>query len=311
MVVTAHYLATQAGVRMLEQGGNAVDAAVAASLALAVCEPAGSGLGGMAMMLLHDPLAGRVRAIPGPCRAPALATPEAVAGIDRYRGYGAAAVPTLVAVLRGALARYGSLTERAVLAPSIVLALEGYPRTTLQEALVVELGEHLGGGPFRDLFLDEAGLPHPAGSLLRQPALAATLRKLESRGLQDFHRGGVAREIAADMEARGGFVRLPDLGAAAEPGETDPIEGRFGGERVATTGPPGGGLALLQMLQMLDAAGAAGLDPNEPEWSVLIARIIRRARRDRRRYRLRTGARGRARQPSSSSRASTATRPGR
>ncbi len=289
MVVTAHYLATQAGVRMLEEGGNAVDAAVAASLALAVCEPAGSGLGGMAIMLLHDPVTGRVRAIPGPCRAPALATPEAVAGIDRYRGYGAAAVPTLVAVLRGALARYGSLPERAVLAPSIALAEEGYPRSTLQEALVAEFGENL-RGPLRDLFLDEAGRPHAAGSSLRQPALVATLRKLERRGLEDFHRGGLAREIAADMEAHGGFVRLSDLEAAADPRETEPIEGRFEGETVTTTGPPGGGLALLQMLQMLDAAGAADLDPDEPEWSVLIARIIRRARRDRRRYRLRTGA---------------------
>jgi len=274
MVVTAHYLATEAGVRMLEQGGNAVDAAVAASLALAVCEPAGSGLGGMAMMLLHDPASARVRALPGPCRAPALATPEAVAGVDRYRGYAAIAVPTLVAVLRTALARYGRLTERAVIAPSIALAQDGFPRAPLQEALVAEYLEHLKASPLRGLFLDEAGLPLSAGSALRQPGLAETLKTLERRGLEDFHRGAVAREVAADIEAHGGFVRLSDLEAAADPRETDPIEGRFGGETVATMGPPGGGLALLQMLHLLDAVETGALRPGDPGWSGVRERVF-------------------------------------
>ena len=290
MVVTAHYLATQAGVSMLDQGGNAVDAAVASSLALSVCESAGSGLGGMAMMLLYDPSRRRVRSLPGPCRAPALATPEAIARVDRYRGYGAVAVPTHLAVLRTALARYGRLPERTVVAPAIALAEEGFPRSHVQARLVTRYTDDLRGSSLGGLFLDEAGLPHPAGSLLRQPALAATLRRLEARGFEDFHRGEIAREIAADMEAHGGFVRLGDLEAAAETREAEPIVGRFSGQEVATMGPPGGGLALLQMLHLFDATEVGGLSPNEPEWSVLIARIIRRARRDRRRYRLRTGA---------------------
>lgn len=242
------------------------------------------------MMLLFEPSRGRVRAIPGSCRAPALATPRAVAGVDRYRGYPAVAVPTHVAVLRSALAGYGRLSEGTVIAPAILLAEQGFPRSPLQSALVAEFAETLRGSPLESLFLDEAGRPHPQESLLRQPALATTLRTLERRGFEDFHRGEIARAIAADMEAHGGFVRLGDLRIAANPQETEPITGRFAGDTVATMGPPGGGIALLQMLQLLDAAGGTALSPDDPRWSVLITRVIRRARKDRRRYRLRTGA---------------------
>ncbi|MCG6922149.1 MAG: gamma-glutamyltransferase [Acidobacteria bacterium] len=290
MVVTAHYLATEAGVRVLEEGGNAVDAAVAASLALAVCEPAGSGLGGMAVMLIHDPSEGRTRVLSGPCRAPGLATPGALARVHRYRGHAAVAVPAYLAVIRQALARFGRLSEARVIAPAIALAEEGFPLTGLQSALAAEYWRPLRRGNFAHLFLDDRGKPRPTGSLLRQPALARTLRRLETNGFEDFYRGGIARTIAEDMEVHGGFVRLVDLATAADPRETDPLVAHFEDRSVATAGPPAGGLTLLHMLRLLDAAGNLSLQPEDPQWSLLMARIVRRARTDRRRYRLRIGA---------------------
>ena len=289
MVVTAHYLATRAGVQMLEAGGNAVDAAVAAALALGVCESAGSGLGGMAMLLVYDAPRERVRGLPGACRAPALATPEVVSRSSRYRGHSAVAVPTQLAVLRTALTRYGRLSQREVIAPAIVLAEEGLPLTPLQSRLIGQYAGALRRGPLARLFLDEAGAPYAPGSLFRQLALAATLKRLARDGFEDFYQGAIAREISADMEAHGGFVRAADLAAAAEPREREPILGGFGDDQVATLGPPAGGLTLLQMLHLLDATPAVPR-PSDPTWSVLLARIIRCARRDRQRYRLRTGA---------------------
>ncbi len=287
MVATAHYLATAAGVEMLAAGGNAIDAAVAASLALGVCEPAGSGLGGMTMALIHLAGPARTFVLGGACRAPRLATPERVRGRSRYRGHHAAAVPTNAAVLGAALSRYGSLRRRDVLAPAIRIAEQGYPLTTVQHHLAGVYRRPLrnwGAGRF---FLDAAQQPLPAGTWMRPSALAATLRRLSQAGFDDFYHGEIARRIDDDMERHNGFLRADDLREFSEPGETQPLEGEFGGRLAATVGPPGGGVALLQMFRVLGHLPERGFDLDSPEGVVALAEAIRNTRADRRRRSMR------------------------
>jgi gamma-glutamyltranspeptidase/glutathione hydrolase len=291
VVVTAHYLATAAGVDVLEAGGNAVDAAVAASLALGVCESAGSGLGGGAVMLLRRARGGRAVVLSGPCRAPRLATPEAVAAeANRYRGLRAVAVPGYLAVIDAALSRYGTMTPADVLRPAIGLAAGGYPMTHMQRELVAEYRRAIGAGTAAALYLDRDGKPHPAGTTVVQPALASTLGRLAEAGFGDFYRGEVAAVIDADMRERGGFVRLDDLDAVPAPPETEPVTGMLGDTEVATAGPPAGGVALAEMCNVFSSLGPPSFDPDHPDGAAMLAELIRRCRKDRRRYRLRTGA---------------------
>ena len=290
MIATSHYLASAAGVEMLEKGGNAVDAAVAASLALGVCEPAGSGLGGMTMMVIHHAVSNQTFALTGPCRAPHLATPEALQRVNRYRGYPAVAIPTNPATLDFALSRYGTLNTAEVLAPAIDIAEEGYPVTALQHRNAVQSREALAAGTAARLFLDSDARPFPPGTWFRQPELAQTLRRLADAGFQDFYQGDIARMIVNDMQRNNGFIGARDLADIPWPQEMTPVYGQFGDAHAFSLGPPGGGIALIEMLNLFNAMAGADFDPDSPEGVVLLAAIIRQARRDRRKYRLKIKA---------------------
>jgi gamma-glutamyltranspeptidase/glutathione hydrolase len=282
MVATAHYLATAAGVEMLAAGGNAVDAAAAASLALGVCEPAGSGLGGMTVALIHLARPGKTLVLGGACRAPRRATAEGLRGRSRYRGRHAVAVPTNAAVLNHALSGYGSLDRAQVFAPAIRIAEQGFPLTTLQHENIKVYRRPLrnwGGGR---LFLDASHQPLAPGSWMRQQALAGTLRRLSAAGLDDFYHGEIGARIAEDMERNGGYLRQDDLREYSEVAESPPLDGEFGQLRAATLGPPGGGEALLRMFAVFDEIAGESFDPDSPEGVVLLAEIIRQARLDRR-----------------------------
>lgn len=286
VVSAAHYRATEVGVEVLERGGNAIDAAVATSLALSVVESAGSGVGGMAYMLVHLADGARTVVLPGPCRAPRRATPEAVAAGPRYTGYRAIAVPTYVAVVQAALERYGTWSAEAVLAPAIELAEAGFRLTPGQHRL---MKEYLKGQRRRSaarLFLTAEGKVPAAGTRLSQPVLGRTLRRLAKAGFRDFYEGEIAREIAADMAAHGGFVDAQDLAEVPGPLEEAPLVGLFGGQEVRTAGPPAGGRTLLEMLNLWDVLAPEGLDPDSAQAAALFAAVIRRARKDRTRYRL-------------------------
>lgn len=291
MVATAHYRATAVGARVLADGGNAFDAAVAASFALGVCEPAGSGVGGMSVALIHDASQDRTIVLDGACVAPADATPDAVTGAgDRYRGYQAVAVPTQLAVLDHLVNRYGSVKPEILLAPAIALAEGDVPVSPGQHELLMRYEDALRGGNAAAMFSDEQGALLRPGSALRLRALATTLRRLSTHGLDDFYRGGIAQEIAADMAAHGGFVTARDLARGGLCRECEPLVLRLGDATVCGAGPPAGGLALLQMLN-ISSRLAPSLDPDTLEGAVLTAAIIRQTRRDRRVYRLDTGAR--------------------
>ncbi len=290
-VATAHWRATRAAAEVLERGGNAVDAAVAASFMLGVCEPAGSGVGGMAMMLVH--FEGRTRFLNGGCRAPRRATPDALlASKRRYTGHGAIAVPTHVAVMMRALEEYGTVPAAALLEPAIGAATEGVPSTRLQQELTARYARSLRRNSGGSWFLDAAGRPFAPGTVRPQPALARTLERLARHGLEEFYRGSIAQDIAAEMDANGAFLSLDDLADLPRPEELEPLWGRFGGLDVAAAPSPAGGRTLLALLETYDRLPDELQDADAPLGSVAVAEAIRRARTDRRRA-FRAAARGR------------------
>ena len=286
IVASSQYHATAAGVEMLKKEGNAIDAAVAVSLALGVVEPHGSGLGGMSMMMIHLPSANRTFALDGACPAPTNASPEEVSNSPRKWGYKAIAVPTNVALLDHALRHYGSLTASEVLQPAIKLAEEGYPATPLYHKLCGEYLNAIRKGTAGQFLLDQHHEPVLPETYHRQPVLAKTLKHLAEAGFQDFYTGEIGQSILDDMKLHGGFICEEDLMNIPWPRERKPLVGNFGSCSVYTLPPPGGGSTLLQMLNLFDLLQPEYFDPDSPEGAVLFASIIRRARFDRRKYRL-------------------------
>jgi gamma-glutamyltranspeptidase/glutathione hydrolase len=282
MVSTAHYRATEAGVAILRQGGNAMDAAVAAAFALGVCEPAASGLGGQTMILFRGADLGKTIALDGSSRAPHRATPGLLGRDERRRGYRSTTVPSTPATLGYASSRYGKLDLATVLAPAISLAEEGYEVTDLQRTLTRRERRHLMAGSAGPLFLRDGRKSYPAGARFKQPALARTLRSLARRGVEDFYTGRIARAIDADMTRNEGLIQRDDLAQIPWPVERRPLSCRFESLRVMTFPPPAAGRTLVEMLHILSHVPARDRDPDTPRGAVMLAEVIRKAFLDRR-----------------------------
>ncbi|MCP5244633.1 MAG: gamma-glutamyltransferase [Burkholderiales bacterium] len=305
IVTSAHYKATEAGAQVLAMGGNAVDAAVATSLALGVVEPAGSGLGGMGMMMVHLKKEARTFVIEGPCRAPAKAKPEiyismaneymnhrsmestrenleSAAGIVRKSGYPAIAIPTNPATLSHALKNYGSMNLEQIMAPAISLAENGYLITPFQNKLMTEYRSQVRKGNAASLLFGGSDDVPKSGTLVKNPSLAKTLKHLSRHGLEDFYNGAIGKEIVEDMRLNNGFITADDMANIPWPRESRPINGNFKDWKIMSTPPPGGGTTLIQMLNLFEAMTRDNFDPDTPEAAVLFASIINKARIDRR-----------------------------
>ncbi|MHC4235398.1 MAG: gamma-glutamyltransferase family protein, partial [Planctomycetota bacterium] len=281
MISTQHYRATEAGQEMLQQGGNAFDAAVAAAFALGVCEPAASGLGGQTMMLFRHVDSRSTVALDGSSRAPNRATPELLSRAERRRGYQATTVPSTPAVLRYALERYGKLKLAKVLQPAIRLAEDGFELSALQYALARRELKNLKQGTAASFFLRGGARPYPAGFTFRQPVLAETLRRLAKKGVKDFYTGQMARQIHNDMARNGGLLHKDDLAQIPRPIERRPIACRFEGLRIFTFPPPGAGRTLIEMLNIHQQLPPRYRDFDTPRGAVVLAETIRRAFVDR------------------------------
>ena len=285
-VASAHTLATQAGIDVLAQGGNAFDAAVAVSSVLSVVEPISSGLGGGGFFLLHDAETGRDVFIDARETAPAAATPKAYldseGNLDRDRaenGAWAAGIPGLPAALVHVAERYGKLPLKDSLAPAIRIAREGFPvygRFARGYAQRSEVMERYPGT--REVFLRNGRAPRE-GDVFKQPELAATLERLAKDGHAGFYRGVTAQRLLAGVKAAGGKWTAQEL-AGYQVKEREPLRFEYDGWDIVTAPPPSsGGIAIAQMLQILEPWDLAALP--QADRVHLIVESMRRAFRDR------------------------------
>ncbi|MGF1642498.1 MAG: gamma-glutamyltransferase [Thiotrichales bacterium] len=288
-VATAHPLATAAGEEILRRGGNAFDAAVAVSAALAVVEPQSSGLGGGGFWLLHRAEDGFEVMIDGRERAPLEASRdmylddkgEVILGRS-VDGPLAAAIPGIPEALDHLARRFGRLPLQESLAPAIYLAEEGFAVGPIFPKLAqFRLAALQEGGDAAKLFLKD-GKPFGSGDLLKQPDLARTLRALAENGRNGFYMGEIAEQLVAGVREAGGIWSLKDL-QAYRIAERRPIITKYKGIRITSAPPPSsGGLLLAQMLNQLEEHDLAKLE--NPRMVHLLAEIMRRAYRDRAEY---------------------------
>ena len=277
VVVADHDAAVRAGMEILEQGGNAVDAAVATAFALAVVDPASSGLGGGGVMVVYQSREKKAHALDftavSPAAAPALYQDGADVGRARLEsGALAVAVPGTVAGLAEALKRFGRLPLQAVLAPAIRFATEG---SRVAPALRRVIADNLPALRQRDnfsrIFLSSAGAPHEVGGIIRQPELAETLTTIAREGAAAFYEGAVGQAIAARIEKDGGAVTLDDLNSY-EPVWRRPLIGSYRGRTVITAPPPSaGGLALVGLLNVMEGYGPDQFRHNSGAYLHLVA----------------------------------------
>lgn len=256
MVASAHPEATAAGIAMLRQGGNAVDAAVATAFALAVAEPYASGIGGGGFALVR--MGEELRFVDFRETAPAKASRdmylrdgEAVRELS-LDGPLAVAVPGAVAGYLDLHARWGKLPREVVLAPSIRLAREGVAIDERYRSFVRHRAPLLRKDPeAARIFLQNGDVP-PLGWKLVQPELAKTLEALAESGPAPFYEGAIAKAMVADLAARGGILTEEDL-KSYRVRDREPLLGSYRGHAIATAPPPSaGGVIVLSVLNALE-----------------------------------------------------------
>jgi gamma-glutamyltranspeptidase/glutathione hydrolase len=245
---------TEAGVLMLEDGGNAIDAAITTAFAAAASAPGSSGLFGTTYIVLH--LAdGRDIAIDGTARVPLKISMEELAELraeDRLHGIKVAAVPGTLAALDHALARYGTKSLAEAMAPAIELAERGFLVTSSKRAAITKYIDNIREDEsLRRMLLKDGWDPPDVGTRISQPDLANTMRRLSIVGADDFYRGKIAHRIAADMKERGGYLTLADLGIYRVT-EQLPLHGTYRGAEVLSYPWPGSGGAVIEALNVLE-----------------------------------------------------------
>lgn len=292
MVVSDEPLASEAGVEILKKGGNAVDAAVAVGFALAAVYPSAGNIGGGGFMLVR--LAdGRAGFVDYRETAPAHASRDLYIRADgsldsdaATLGYRSAGVPGTIAGMELALRTYGTMKLAEVMAPAIRLAEQGFP---VSEKLAASLGA---GRPLlehfpisRRIFL-KGGELYKAGETLRQPELAATLRRIARGGAAEFYRGETARQLADEIARGGGLITLEDL-AGYKAKIREPLRAKYKlgeaeWEVISSPPPSSGGVAMIEALNILSEFNLKSWDdPQSVHW---VAEAMRRIFADRAAY---------------------------
>ncbi|MEG5160966.1 gamma-glutamyltransferase [Microcoleus sp. AT3-A2] len=290
MAVSAHPLASAAGLAVLQQGGNAVDAAAATALAISVVEPFSAGIGGGGFLLLRRAETGTVQALDFRERSPKRATRDMYLdkqGKVRPRasrdGHLAAGIPGTVAGLYTVHREYGKLPWAAVVAPAIALAENGFPvssRFTTATGRREDVFKK--NRAAREVFT-RGGILYQPGELLVQRDLARTLRQI-AQNPQSFYTGDIARAIAADMAKNGGLITLEDL-KNYTPIWRNPVCGNFRTYEICAMSPPSsGGVHLLQILNILGDSDLKRLGRQSPDTLHLLAESMRIAYADRAEY---------------------------
>lgn len=264
IVSTAHPLATEAGIRMLELGGNAADAAVASGFAIAVVEPSMNSIGGRNQILIHLP-DGTIRGIDGTTAAPSTYDPDTAPQADY--GYAVVGIPGAAAGLLKLHAEMGSLPLATVMGPAIDYAENGFrlqPLEALRQGFQSERSQEFPGTAA--IYLRPDGTPRIPGEMLVQRDYASTLRAIADGGHDAFYRGEIARRIAEDMEAHGGAVTLESL-AEYEAEESRIVQGSYRGYEIVGMDVPSAGVVAIQALHLMEHFDPDAMTP--AEWAAV------------------------------------------
>lgn len=290
MVSTASGPASEAGVEILRKGGNAVDAAVATAFALAVTYPTAGNIGGGGFMIIRM-ADGRASAVDYRETASANASKtmfldargEVIAGASKT-GHRSVGVPGTVAGMALALEKFGSLPWKDVLAPAVRLAAQGFPVSHAMARSLRSQEKKFGAyAESKRVFLRD-GRYYEEGELLRQPDLAATLRRIAEKGPREFYEGRTAQLLAAEMKAHGGLVTLDDL-RAYKAVLREPVRGRYRGYELLSMSPvSSGGFLLLQMLGTLERYDLAALGHDSSAKYHFVIEAMKRGFADRAAY---------------------------
>ena len=287
MVATSQPLACEAGLTILKRGGNALDAAVAAALALGVVEPMSTGIGGDAFLLYYRAADQRIYGVNGSGRCPRRLTLEALRqrGIEGVpeTGWGSVTVPGAIDAFAEVLQRHGRLGLAEAVEPAHAYARDGFP---VSEIIAEQwrhdaplLSQHAASA--RTYLVD--GKPPRAGDVHRQPQLAETLRLIGAKGRDAFYCGDIARRIVAFSDADGGFFELEDF-ASHTTEWVEPIGTDYRDHTVLELPPNGQGITALMILNVLEGFDLAAHDYGSAGYYHLLIEATKQAFADRNRY---------------------------
>lgn len=306
MIVAPQPEAVEAGAAVLRAGGSAVDALLACALTQGVVDPMMCGIGGLGVMQLHDPRSGETIVLDGLSTCPAACTPEMWAASFQREcsdGYGyvlsdranelghrSVTTPGILRLFAAAHAAYGRKPWAELFGPAIGFAEEGWiirPHVhamfTMNEAAYgrvdypVKLALTEEG---RGLYLRPDGSPKRPGDPVRNPNLAATLRRIAAEGAEAFYTGEIASRIVADMQAHGGLLSAQDLRDFAV-SQVRPLRVAYRGRSVSLPPPPAGGIVVAEMLRILERFDLVALGHNSPDYIRVLAEAMKIAGRDR------------------------------
>ncbi len=287
LVATSQPLASAAGLRVLQEGGNAVDAAVTAAAVLSVTEPTMTGVGGDLFAIVYDAKTGKLSGLNASGRAPSTATLDAFRsrGLSDIPGGGplSVSVPGAVDGWAELLQRFGTKTLARVLEPAISYARDGYAVTPIIAGQWQSAEDRLAKDPAAAATFLVGGRAPRAGETFANPKLAATLQAIARGGRDAFYRGPLAQAIAADMAKRDGFLTAEDL-AAHRSDWVEPISTSYRGHQVYELPPNTQGFAALEMLNILEAYDVAALGHNTAAYLHLLVEAKKIAYADRDAY---------------------------
>jgi gamma-glutamyltranspeptidase/glutathione hydrolase len=285
MVASGHPLASEAGLRVLKSGGNAIDAAIAAWAVQGLVEPMMTGIGGDMLILVYLAKTGEVKFVNGTGPAPLAAT------LERYRsekgipseGPLSVSVPGAVSAAELAVGKYGTKSLAEVLAPAIEIARDGFPVTEHLAASLASNASKLSRYPTTTAIWFREGKPLAMGDRVVQTDIAATLSRIASEGSRDFYAGETGRKTVAYMKASGGLFVEQDL-ARFQAHEDTPIHIDYRGIEVYECPPNSQGHVMLQALQTLEGFDLRYMGHNSARYLHLVTESLKLAFADRNRY---------------------------
>ena len=290
MVTTQHYLATKVGEDILNQGGNAYDAAIAISFTLAVVLPRAGNIGGGGFMVLHDTKSKKNYAIDYRERAPLLSTTDMyldkngiVIPNKSTLGYLSSGVPGTVAGMWAVHQKFGSLEWKKLIKPAIKLASEGFKISPYMSDMLIKYNVKLSVfEETKNIFQKQ--YPVFNGESFIQADLAKTLSIISDNGRDGFYKGSIAKKIADDMSKNGGIISMKDL-EEYQPKWREPLVSKYRNTNIVTMPPPSsGGVHIIQMLNILENFDLTSLDHNSKEYINVLGEVMRYAYADRSKY---------------------------